>query len=280
MRGAVLAVGAALLLAGCTSTVEGSASPAPVASPTPGDDPMVDAPAIGTCHDVESLYEPLQVPDVVDCGDGHTAETAVVADTGLPVDAEYPTQDDLDEGYLGDAFDEVCSYDTVEDYLRARPGDLLYADYAQVLPTEEQWARGARWVACDVTYGYGQPETAPGRMAGVMESGTTAAYRACLDGDPADNDVVACSQPHWAERVSGYPDVPEGTPFPADQAARAAIAEQCRPDAVDHLDGPLPAEVALDITTDDPDDWASFPFPTCVLVPAGGGTTTGSFADR
>ncbi|GHE07380.1 septum formation family protein [Klenkia taihuensis] len=279
MRRALLAVGAVLVLAGCSSTVEGSASPAPVTTPTPGDDPMVDAPAVGTCHAVESAYDPLEVPEVVECGDGHTGETAAVLDTGLPVEAEYPTQDDLDEGYLGDAYDDVCSYDTADDYLRAQPGDRSYTNYTQVLPTPEQWARGARWVACDVTYGYSQPEPAPGRMAGALESGDTAAYRACLTGDPADDAVVPCSEPHWGEQISGYPDVPEGTPFPADRAARAVIAEQCRPAAVDYLDGPVPAEVGLDITTDDPEDWASYPFPSCVLIPVDGGTTTGSFRD-
>ncbi len=148
VRGAVLAVGAALLLAGCASTVDGTASPAPVTTPTPGDDPMVDAPSVGTCHAVESNYDPLEVPDVVDCGDEHTGETAVVVDTGLPVDAAYPTEGDLEDGYLGDAYDEVCSYDTVDDYLRAETGDRLYTDYTQVLPTPDQWrAARAGWPA-------------------------------------------------------------------------------------------------------------------------------------
>lgn len=279
MRRVVLAVSAVLLLAGCTSVVEGVASPASVAAPTPGDDPLFEAPSVGTCHDIEVAYLPLEVPPVVDCGDGHTGETASVVDTGLPLDAEYPTEDGLDDGYLGDAWDEVCSYRVVDDYLQARPIDQVYASSARVLPSEEQWAAGARWVACDVTYGYGSPEPVPGRLAGALASGETAPYRACLDGDPAENDVVPCSEPHWAEQISGLPDVPEGTPFPADQAARAAIATQCLPDAVDYLDGPLPADVLVDITTEDADDWAGFPFPTCVVVPAAGGTTDTSFRD-
>jgi len=277
VRRVVLAVGAALLLTGCTSVVEGAASPAAVASPTAGDDPAFEAPEVGTCHDVEVAYRPLDVPPVVDCSDEHTGETAAVADTGLPLDAEYPTEQDLMDGYLGDAWDEVCSYQTVDAYLQAQPNDRVYADSTGVLPTEEQWAAGARWVACDVTYGYDEPEPVPGRLAGALQSADTAPFRACLDGDPADNDVVPCSEPHWAEQISGLPTVAEGTPFPADQAARAVIAAQCLPDAVDYLDGPLPAGVALDITTEDADDWAGYPFPTCVLVPAGGGTTTTTF---
>ncbi|SSC25797.1 Septum formation-related protein, partial [Klenkia terrae] len=275
----VLAVGAALLLAGCTSVVDGTASPASVAAPTPGDDPLVDAPAVGTCHDIENSYSPLEIPPVVGCDEEHTGETALVQDTGLPLEAEYPTEDGIDDGYLGDVWDEVCSYDTVQDYLQGRIGDQAYASYTKVLPTEEQWALGARWVACDVTYGYLEPEPAPGRMAGALRSGETAPYRACLTGDAQDNDVVACSEPHWAEQISGSPDVPEGTPFPADQAARAPIAAQCLPNAVDYLDGPLPADVAVDITTEDADDWEGYPFATCVLVPAAGGTTDTSFRD-
>lgn len=278
-RGAVLAVGAALLLAGCTSTVDGAASPASVAAPTPGDDPLVGAPAVGTCHDIETTYTPLEVPPVVPCSDEHTGETAVVRDTGLPLEAAYPTEGDIDEGYLGDAWDEVCGYDVTNDYLQGQAGDQAYTSYTQVLPTEDQWAAGARWVACDITYGYDQPEPVPGRMAGALRSGDTSPYRACLDGDAQDNDVVACSQEHWAERISGSPDVPEGTPFPADRAARAPIAAQCLPAAVDYLDGPLPPDVAVDITTEDADDWEGFPFATCVLIPASGGTTDTSFRD-
>ncbi|SCX54912.1 Septum formation [Klenkia marina] len=279
MRRVVLAVSAALLLTGCTSVVEGVASPAGGATPTAGDDPMFEAPGVGTCHDIEVAYRPLEVPPVVDCGDGHTGETAAVLDTGLPLDAEYPTEADLDDDYLGDAYDDVCSYQTVDTYLQAQPGDRVYADRTQVLPTEEQWAAGARWVACDVTYGYNTPEPVPGRLAGALQSGDTSPYRACLDGDPAENDVVPCSEPHWAEQIGGLPDVAEGTPFPADAAARAVIAAQCLPDAVDYLDGPLPPDIAVDITTDDAEDWAGYPFPTCVLVPAGGGTTDTSFRD-
>ncbi|WP_165617495.1 septum formation family protein [Klenkia soli] len=276
----MLAFGAALLLVGCTSTVDGTASPAPVVAPTPGDDPLVDAPAVGTCHDIETTYSPLEVPPVVPCDAEHTGETAVVQDTGLALEAAYPTEDGIDEGYLGDVWDEVCGYDLVQDYLQGQVGDQAYASYTQVLPTQEQWAAGARWVACDITYGYGQPEPAPGRMAGALRSGETAPYRACLDGDAQVSDVVACSDDHWAEQISGSPDIAEGTPFPADQAARAPIAAQCLPAAVDYLDGPLPADVTVDITTEDPDDWAGFPFATCVLVPTAGGTTDTSFRDQ
>ncbi|MEI4271300.1 septum formation family protein [Klenkia sp. LSe6-5] len=278
MRRVVLAVSAALLVSGCTSVVEGVASPAGGAAPATGD-PSFGAPAIGTCHDIEVAYLPLEVPPVVDCGDGHSGETAAVADTGLALDAPYPTEDQLEDGYLGDAWEEVCDYQLVDDYLQAGPGDRTYASSARVLPTEEQWAAGARWVACDVTYGYGRPEPAPGRLAGALQSGVTAPYRACLDGDPVVHDVVACSEPHWAEQLIGWPDVAEGTPFPADRAARSVLAEQCLPDAVDYLDGPLPADVLLDITTEDAQSWARYPFPSCVLVPAAGGTTSTSFRD-
>jgi hypothetical protein len=278
VRRVLLAVSAALLLTGCTSVVEGAASPA--AGPvTPGDDPMFASPAVGTCHAVEVTYEPLDVPPVVECGDGHTGETAAVMDTGLPLDAAYPTEADLDDDYLGAAFDDVCSYRTIDEYMQARPIDQVYANSTQVLPTPDQWAAGARWVACDVTYGDGSPEPVPGRLAGALQSADTAPYRACLTGDPAENDTVACSDPHWAEEISGLPDVPVGTPYPTDRAARAVIAAQCLPDAVDYLDGPLPAEVALDITTEDADDWAGSPFPTCVLVPADGGSSTTTFRD-
>lgn len=268
-------VSAGLLLGGCTSVVEGVATPEATAAPTPGDDPMFEAPAIGTCHQVEVVYDPLDVPPVVDCAEPHTAETAAVLDTGLPLDAPYPTEEDLD--YAEDSpFTDVCSYSTADEYVGAEPGDLTYVDYTVLLPTPEQWAAGARWVACDVVYGGSGPEPAPGRMANALDGPDASAYRSCLDGSPVAYDEVPCSVEHWAEQLNSLPDVPEGAPFPVDRAARQPYADQCLPDAVDYLDGPLPSEYVLDVTTDDEEYWADSPFPQCVIARADGGTSTSS----
>ncbi len=269
-------VTAGLVLAGCSTSVQGTASPGAVAMVTPGDDPLFEAPAVGTCHQVEVTYDPRDVPPVVDCAESHTAETAVVRDTGLPLDAPYPTDSDLDYSDEDSPFLDVCSYDTTDDYLRAESGEQVYASYTQILPTTDQWAAGARWVACDVVYGSTSPEPAPGRMAGALEGPDASAYRLCLDGSPVDFGDVPCSAEHWAEPLVELPDAPEGSPFPADRAARAPYAAECLPSAVDYVGGPLPPEYVVDITTEDQDDWESYPFPQCVIARADGGTSTTS----
>jgi len=276
LRTGTLLAGLVLVLAGCTSTVEGTASPGAAAVVTPGDDPLFEAPAIGTCHDLEVAYLPLEPPAVVDCDEDHTSETAVVVDTGLPLDAAYPTVDDLDDDYLGAAYDDVCRYDTPQEYLGDESLYQLYASYAQVLPTQEQWAAGARWVACDVYYGYSSPEVAPGRMAGALAGPDRDAYLYCLSGDVVSQETVPCTEPHFAEPSGGTADVAEGSPYPTDQAARAVYAQSCQSSAVQYLGGQVPAGVLVDITTDDQEGWEGYPYAECILVPADGSETTGS----
>ncbi|SEO85320.1 septum formation family protein [Trujillonella endophytica] len=285
-RWAVAALMAAALLAGCSSTVAGDALPAdpgpakptvPAAGPG-GADPAA-LPIVGTCYDLDAGQEstPLDPPGSVSCGDPHDAETAVVGDTGLGPDDERPVEDDLyDDTPLGRAFGELCSLDDVVAYLGGEDPEDPYAYYASFLPSEDQWEAGARWMRCDVFYGYTDPETAPGVMAGGLAGPDSAAYRVCFSGSATSYGVVPCSEPHEAEPTGfALADVPEGAPYP-DEPTRQALAASCADEVQEYVGGPAPFGYAAAVWVDEAEDWPDGGDARCVLVPAGGGSTTGS----
>ncbi len=282
----VVALAGVALLAGCTSTVAGDALPADLgaAKPTvpaagPGGADPAAPPVVGTCHrfDEGQEHTPLDPPDPVSCGDEHHAETAVVGDTGLGEDDEWPSEDELyDDGALGDAFSQLCSLDDVVAHLGGDDQDDPYAFYAAFLPAEDQWEAGARWMRCDVFYGYSSPEPAPGVMAGALTGPDAAAYRVCFAGSATDHRVVPCSEPHGAE-PTGYAlaDLPADAPYP-DEPTRQNAAASCTDAVGEYVGGPPPFGYAVAVWVDSPEDWEGGGDPRCVLVPAGGGTTTGS----
>jgi hypothetical protein len=280
------ALAAVALLGACTSTVAGDALPAtagpakptvPAAGPE-GADPAA-APVVGTCYLLDEGQEdtPLDPPPPVSCGGEHSAETAVVGDTGLGEDDERPAGDDLSgDGDLASAVQDLCDLDDVVAYLGGTDPEDPYAFHAVFLPDEEQWAAGARWLRCDVFYGYVSPETAPGVMAGALAGADPAAYRVCFGGGPADYGVVPCSEPHQAE-PTGFrlADLPPDAPYPDDPTRRGLVGS-CAGAVQEYLGGPPPLGYAGDVWVDTAPEWADRPDPRCVLVPAGGGSVTGS----
>ncbi|MGY1739693.1 MULTISPECIES: septum formation family protein [unclassified Blastococcus] len=288
-RGAARA-GAALcvlaLLAACTGTAAGEALPAdlgpakptvPVAGPG-GADPAAP-PVVGTCWALEAGQEdtPLDPPPAVSCGSEHSAETAVVGDTGLGAGDERPSEEELSgDGALATAVDELCDLDDVVGYLGGTDPEDPHAFYAVFLPDEEQWAAGARWMRCDVFYGYVSPQSAPGVMARALSGPDAAAYRVCFAGTPTDYGVVPCSEEHQAE-PTGYrlADLPVDAPYP-DEPTRAGLAASCAGSVQDYLGGPPPLGYTPDVWIDTAGEWPDRPDARCVLVPAGGGSTTGS----
>jgi hypothetical protein len=275
------------LLAGCTSTVSGSALPADLggAKPTvpaagPGGADPAAPPVVGTCYTLDEGQEdePLDPPRPVSCGGDHDAETAVVGDTGLGADDDRPGEDDLDDDSpLVRAFGELCTLDDVVGYLGGADPEDPYAYYAVFLPDEEQWAAGARWLRCDVFYGYVEPERAPGVMSGALAGPDAAAYRTCFTGTPVDYGVVPCSDAHEAEPTGFAPaDLPDGAPYP-DEPTRRGLVAGCAPAVQDYVGGPAPFGYAADVWVDSAQEWADGGGDArCVLVPAGGGSTTGS----
>jgi hypothetical protein len=286
VRPALLLVAGLTLVAGCTGTVAGDAAPAayeaakptvPVAGPG-GADPAAP-PVVGTCYDLADgqEYEPLDPPSPVSCGEDHNAETATVGDTGLGPADERPSEDDLyDDDDLSAAVWGLCGIDVVLAYLGGEEPEDLYAYYAVFLPDADQWDAGARWLRCDVHYGYSDPETAPGVMAGALDGPDAAAYRVCLAGTARDHVMAPCSEPHGAE-PAGYSlaDLDVDAPYP-DEPTRLGLVPSCAEAVQDYLGGPPPFGYVTDVWVDTAEDWGSSGEPRCVLVPAGGGSVTGT----
>ncbi|NYJ08175.1 septum formation family protein [Petropleomorpha daqingensis] len=274
----LVALAAGVLVAGCATTVVGEASPA---SRSGGD--AVAEPEIGTCRLIteDQTDDPRNPPEAVDCAQEHNAETAEVDDTGLGEDDAYPTEADLEveDGIVAGALEDVCTFDLLTQYLGGDDLDEPYAFFAPYLPTEAEWAAGARWVRCDVFYGYFRPETTPGPLAGALAGADAAAYRSCYFGTPITWDVGPCSKPHDAEPIGASADVPDGTPYPADQAARQALATQCADDAGAYLGRSVSSDYLVDVYVGSAADWQSGPIAECVLVPAAGGRTSTSARD-
>jgi hypothetical protein len=277
----LVALAAGVLVAGCTTTVVGQASPAAGSAGSDGD--SAGEPEIGTCRLIaeEQIDDPRNPPEPVDCAQEHNAETAEVDDSGLGADDAYPSEADLDveDSVAATALEDVCTFDLLTQYLGGDGLDEPYAFFSPYLPTEAEWEAGARWVRCDVFYGYFRPETAPGALAGALDGPDAAAYRSCYFGTPVTWDVGPCSRPHDAEPISASADVPDGTPYPADQPARQALATQCADDAGAYLGGPVSSDYLLDVYVGSGSDWASGPIAECVLVPAAGGRTSTSARD-
>ncbi|MGY1810477.1 septum formation family protein [Blastococcus sp. SYSU D00669] len=286
--GWTLAAAAVLLLGGCTSTVTGQAAfggedpakpevpPAGLGGPDPGADPVV-----GTCYTIApgQQDDPLDPPPPVECAGEHNAETAAVDDGPFQEGDPYPSAAEVEDpdGAIATALEDICTFDVLTEYLGGDDLDDPYAFFAPYLPNQEQWDAGARWVRCDVFYGYTEPEPAPGVIAGALEGSDAAAYRACFVGTPETWDVVPCSQPHDAEPIGAYADVDDDAPYPADVTARQALAQQCTADAQAYIGGTMPIGYAVDVYVGSQVDWQeSGPLAQCVLVPAGGGRTSTS----
>ena len=276
---------ASLVLAGCSSTVDGEAFYAglEVAKPTvppaePGTLDPAEAPVVGTCSTIAEGQEgtPLDPPGPVECSGDHNAETAAVGDSGLADDAPHPTQAELDDpdSRISRALTELCDLDVVREYLGGDTLDDPYAYFAPYLPDAAQWAAGARWIRCDVFYGYLVPEPAPGVLADALAGPDAARHRTCFVGSAADYGVAPCSEPHEAEPVgTEVAALPEGGPYP-DEPARQAAVGSCTAVAEDYGGGALPNGYVVDVWVDTAEEWPDYSYGRCVLVPAGGGRTT------
>ncbi|WP_336026490.1 septum formation family protein [Geodermatophilus sp. FMUSA9-8] len=279
-----VALVAALALAGCSSTVDGEAFYAglevakPTVPPAEGTLDPAEAPVVGTCSTIAEGQQsaPLDPPPPVECSGDHNAETAVVGDSGLADDAPHPAQADLDDpdSRISAALADLCDLDVVREYLGGDSLDDPYAWYAAYLPTAEQWAAGARWIRCDVFYGYLVPEPAPGILAGALAGSDPARHRTCFVGSPADYGVAPCSEPHEAEPVgTEVAALPEGAPYP-DEPTRRSVVGSCTNVAQDYGGGEVPNGYVVDVWVDTAEEWPDYSYGRCVLVPAGGGRTT------
>ena len=270
----VAAVGAAVLgCAACTDTVSGHG--------TPSRDQIAAPPAFGTCWELRTtdFGSALDQPKRRACGQPHDVETIWVATGALPASSAYPTVAQIEEttGAVATALDDACSVETVDTYL----GDdaavhVPFVTWEPRLPSQEQWAAGARWVRCDIVYGVDEPQLSPGKMSGALKGTHSADFRACYAGTPTDNHVVPCSAAHEAEAVTEALKLPDGVSFPAQARTRQSLAESGCSRELGAVLGtsPRPAGFQLDLYLWSQDGDSGTVSVSCVLVRADGGQST------
>ena len=250
---------------------------------------LADRGRVGDCYDLslDQVSDPLASPPPVDCARPHDAETVLVLATALHGVQPYPHP--VASGLVGEGtgpgdpvvsnLAAVCNDHLVTSYLGGDDDalDAVFARYAARLPSAREWARGARWVRCDAVYGDGGPQPAPGLLRNALHRPDAASFRSCLAGAPTGAyDLVPCSSPHQAELIDEFPDVPDGTPYPAGRAARQALAaDRCGPLLRGYVRGGVPAGYVADLWVGPAEGWPGA-VPTCLVDRADGATTTTS----
>jgi hypothetical protein len=194
----IYAAVAALVLTAITSL--GSAASAAA-------DPMIGAPAVGQCFDVNraELQPTTYTEAAVDCSAPHTSVVLAVAT--LPSGMSYDGGDARRWRLLG----ETCLRDARHALGTSTVGFGLTAyNFGFFLPTGEQQAAGARWLRCDLVLRDGDR---PLPLPDNLEVGSFPFSRQvsrCLAGH--DLHVTACAERHtyrstWAAEIRGahYP---------------------------------------------------------------------------
>jgi hypothetical protein len=261
------------LLTGCSSDVVGTATPAA--------EVIAGPPEVGSCwlNDMPGgEVLPLAGAEPVACTDVHQAETIRVVDDVFDPQTPYPTTrtDLMGSAAASQWVLENCNEVTAASYLgNVALAFALFASTEARVPRREEWAAGARWIRCDVVYGFPTDLPAPGPMAGALDSPNSAAYHLCLTGTSDDYDFVSCDRPHEAEALGQPQMLPPTTPFPRDESTREALRAECAGNLpLASSDTPLPEGVTVDVFLGDERDWDTAGIVTCVLLPAGGGQTT------
>jgi hypothetical protein len=225
MRGVVVVLLAALLLAGCSGAppdgTDGDLTDdwALLTAPTPF------RPAVGECHEQLAATAPLAEHRPVDCAELHVSETYHV---GTATDADVVPA-------AGTAGARAAFQECSERAAGFLGGGWRTARVAVqvVWPTKAAWSGGARWFRCDVTTADldGQSRTSrTGSLAGELD-GASPLKLGCFDPRVDGETVttmrpVACDRPHRAE-FAGLWKAPEIT-YAALESGTERSAAGCR----------------------------------------------------
>ncbi len=224
---AVVALGAAVALAGCAGRppgVDGDLTNGWPAMPQA----TIIVPAVGACYLTHYAFTGNGEFDVVPCVGTHYVETAYVGAFTGP-DAQRAQPPAIDSPALPPIYAQCQKGAT--DYLG---GDwhTAYVDVDIVVPDENAWRGGARWFRCDLVHFTGPFHNAiaeKGALKGDLSGPRTAAI-GCLSTtlDKAKQTVLTatpidCGQPHAAEFAGTFtaPDVP----YPTDRTAREKMED-------------------------------------------------------
>ncbi|MGH9186750.1 MAG: septum formation family protein, partial [Acidimicrobiales bacterium] len=184
----------------------------------------VGRPSLGECRGpiTQEIFEADSDPrKPIGCDQPHGAETVMVLDLPAPVaDLAFSTAQLLGDGADRLPPDALAAFGSLLDQcdvalnehtgapvipptgeFNARGSQLAVAWF---IPTGKQWTDGARWLRCDAIInpaGRAGEFAYAGALEGVQQPGVPIPMelRYCLD---ANNDGVACTQPHKLERMS------------------------------------------------------------------------------
>jgi Septum formation len=257
-------VGAAVLaLASCAADGQVTISPAPggaeqgpTSTPTGGNgsnsttvpgtggrSPAEAAPVVGQCRGplTSSILDaPSDPRPAVPCSGTHGTETFYVG----TMDSSIPTWpgDDTD-GALSREVDEACTARHLEYVgLTAAREDTLppdrVQDFAYFIPTESDFAAGARWFRCDAVVqpvASGEATTVDGTLRSVYAKPLPVGYRLC---EGTLNRLAACNEKHQIEYLASV-QLPDVSDYPA-QRGDATVTQACR----------APLLAALGLTTE------------------------------
>jgi hypothetical protein len=206
-----------VLLAGCSA-----------AARQHSDADRVTPPRLGSCR----LLTPADVrrPDnsspVVPCRQRHTAETFAIgtlpASTGSSYDDRrhgawvyHHCQQDF-EHFLG-----------VDDSLALR----IRLSWAWFRPSQDEWAKGARWYRCDVVGGADDAtryRPLPVTARGLFSRRQPDQWLTCARGATVTGSVkVPCSQQHDWRAVTAVKVGQPGDPYPGDRVVQVRSRDYC-----------------------------------------------------
>jgi hypothetical protein len=190
----------------------------------------VEEPEVGACRVLtpEDVAKPTNATRTVDCSEEHTAETFAVGELPEELqDVEY------DSAELGAFAYQTCSR-KFQKFLGADESTVMrtIVSWAWFRPSEEAWAKGARWYRCDIVGGGAQsteyvalPESAAGLLA---QRPPPDAWMVCVNGTTVQSaPKVPCTSQHTWRAVTTIKVGDPEDPYPGDHAVEVITRDYC-----------------------------------------------------
>jgi hypothetical protein len=225
---------AAMTLAGCTSTVAGTAAPGassgPAASTTAGPTTAPTTTGETASGGSDQIAGPGECvvgddPAPVACEESHTVEitTAGTFDATMPEDP--PKRDAVFASVFPQCRTAAARYLGSDDY------DMTTLAAWVLWPGEDEWRQGGRWYRCGVVQlasdGQARPRT--GSVADALAHRGADKFRLCSTALPSREmpHPTGCDKPHRSEAIAVIPMGEPSDPLPTDKEFEAAARPKC-----------------------------------------------------
>ncbi len=214
-----------LLVASTACSAGGTGERAPAAA----DDPdSATLPVLRACHVLTPKDTAEATSDAagVACAEPHTAETFAVG----TFPAAYASAAYDDRG-LGRYIYRTCDPGLAK-FLGSDDSEVERSrlSWAWFRPSEQAWAKGARWYRCDVVGGSDEAtsyDPLPTEAKNLLGGAPLDRWMQCAEGRTVNSAKVACSEPHDWRAVTtiklGQPD----DPYPGDRLVQIRSQQYC-----------------------------------------------------